>query len=133
VAIEFDAIVPIFRIFDIAKADEFYFEYLGFKIDWEHRHEASAPLYRQVSRSGLVLHLSEHHGDGSPGVHVRVAMKGLAAYHGELQSKGYQYMKPGIEEGPAPCSQEMAVMDPFGNRITFCQETDQAMYNENAR
>ncbi|KAF2034261.1 Glyoxalase/Bleomycin resistance protein/Dihydroxybiphenyl dioxygenase [Setomelanomma holmii] len=118
-AIEFHSVVPILRIFDIHKADEFYLNYLGFTIDWDHKSEG--PLYRQISRDGLVLHLSEHHGDGSPGIHVRVPMKGLAAYHAELGAKEYKYLRPGVEEGPAPGSEEMAVFDPFGNRITFCQ------------
>jgi hypothetical protein len=79
-------------------------------------------LYRQISRSGLVLHLSEHHGDGSPGVHVRVKMTGLAEYHREMQTKNYRYMRPGIEQGHAPGAMEMAVVDPFGHRITFCED-----------
>ncbi|GJN78769.1 hypothetical protein PLIIFM63780_002278 [Purpureocillium lilacinum] len=66
-SIEFRSVTPILRIFDIVKADEFYVGYLGFNIDWEHRFGDNAPLYRQVSRGGLALHLSEHHGDGSPG------------------------------------------------------------------
>ncbi|KAH7108697.1 glyoxalase/bleomycin resistance protein/dioxygenase [Dendryphion nanum] len=121
--IEFQSVIPILRVFDIAKADEFYLGYLGFKIDWDHTLD-NGPLYRQVSRSSLVLHLSEHYGDGSPGIHVRVTMKGLAAYHAELQASAYPYMRPGIEEGPAPGTEEMAVIDPFGNRITFCQDKE---------
>lgn len=120
--IEFESVVPVLRVFDIAKADEFYLEYLGFKVDWDHRFDENAPLYRQVSRGGLVLHLSEHHGDGSPGVHVRITMNGLTDYHGELQAKAYWYMRPGIEENSASGAVELAVMDPFGNRITFCQK-----------
>ena len=119
--IKFEVVVPILLIFDIAKADEFYLEYLGFKVDWDHKCDENAPLYRQISRGDLILHLSEHHGDGSPGVHVRVTMNGLRAYHDELQAKEYQYMRPGIEEGSASGAAEMAVIDPFGNRITFCQ------------
>lgn len=64
-AITFERVVPILRIFDLAKADEFYLEYLGFRVDWDHRFDENAPLYRQISRGDLVLHLSEHHGDGS--------------------------------------------------------------------
>src|ERR1041384_6756 len=56
--IKFESVVPILRIFDIAKADEFCRGYLGFKIDWDHRFDDNAPLDRQVSRGGLVLHLS---------------------------------------------------------------------------
>jgi catechol 2,3-dioxygenase-like lactoylglutathione lyase family enzyme len=66
-AITFRRVIPILRIFDVAKADEFYLDYLGFRVDWDHRYDDNAPLYRQISRGDLVLHLSEHHGDGSPG------------------------------------------------------------------
>ncbi|WHZ16958.1 MAG: Glyoxalase family protein [Nitrospira sp.] len=58
--------IPILRIFDEAKAKEFHLDFLGFTLDWEHRFEAGLPLYMQVSRDGCILHLSEHHGDGSP-------------------------------------------------------------------
>jgi hypothetical protein len=27
-------VIPIFRIFDVEKAKEFYIGYLGFKVDW---------------------------------------------------------------------------------------------------
>jgi len=36
-------------------------------IYWEARFDETAPLYMQVSRDGLVLHLSEHHRDCCPG------------------------------------------------------------------
>ena len=48
---------PILRIFDEAKAKEFYVGFLGFKVDWEHRFERDLPLYMQVSRDGCVPHL----------------------------------------------------------------------------
>jgi Glyoxalase superfamily protein len=91
---------PLLRIFDIAKADEFYLGFLGFKVDWDHRFDANAPLYRQVSRDGLLLRLSEHHGDGSPGARIRVMMRGIEAFHQEISAKGYRYMRPGLETTP---------------------------------
>lgn len=124
-AIDFQSVVPILRIFDINKADEFYLNYLGFKVDWDHRFDENAPLYRQISRGNLIFHLSEHHGDGTPGSRVRINMRGVAEYHRELNAKGYRYMRPGIEEGPAPGTQEMGVIDPFGNQIMFCQDNDE--------
>ena len=36
---------PILRIFDLAKAKEFYVDFLGFKVDWQHRFEPDLPLY----------------------------------------------------------------------------------------
>src|SRR5262245_52175620 len=60
-------VIPILRIFDVEKAKEFYLDYLGFKVDWEHRFEEDSPLYMQISLGEFVLHLSEHYGDGCPG------------------------------------------------------------------
>jgi ribosomal-protein-alanine N-acetyltransferase len=65
-----ERVVPILRIFDVAKARKFYVDYLGCTVDWEHRFDDLAPLYMQVSRGSLVLHLSEHYGDGTPGAVV---------------------------------------------------------------
>jgi hypothetical protein len=118
--IEFTRVVPILRIFDIAKADDFYLGFLGFSVDWDHRFDADAPLYRQISRGGLILHLSEHHGDGSPGARIRVTMRGVEAFHREISAKGYRYMRPGLETTPWG-TLETGVIDPFGNLIRFCQ------------
>ena len=117
--IQFQPAIPIFRIFSVEKAMEFYQGFLGCTVDWEHRFGENFPLYCQVSRDGLKLHLSEHAGDASPGAKVFVHMKGIAALHAELTAKNYRYMKPGIEE--QPWGREMIVTDPFSNRIAFCE------------
>lgn len=119
-AVSFDRIIPIFRIFSVEKAREFYVEFLGFTIDWEHRFEPGMPLYMQVSRGGFALHLSEHHGDGSPGVVTFVTMTGIDDFHREISAKGYGYLRPGIEDMPWNARQ-MTVIDPFGNRIRFSE------------
>jgi uncharacterized glyoxalase superfamily protein PhnB len=122
--INFNWVVPILRIFDVAKADEFYQGFLGFTVDWDHRFDANAPLYRQISRGNLILHLSEHHGDGCPGARIRIMMHGVEAFHREISAKGYRYMRPGLEETPWG-TLETGVIDPFGNLIRFCQPIDQ--------
>ena len=113
--------IPILRIFDIAKAKEFYAGLLGFTIDWEHRFDDAAPVYMQVSRAGLVLHLTEHHGDCCPGSTVYVRMTGLDEFHREITAKGYGYLRPGVEQTfyGTKC---MEVIDPFGNRIRFNED-----------
>jgi catechol 2,3-dioxygenase-like lactoylglutathione lyase family enzyme len=110
--------IPILRIFDLAKAKEFYVGFLGFRIDWEHRFEADAPVYIQIARGDLVLHLSEHHGDCCPGGCVYVRTTALDALHREITAKGYRYLRPGIEPTPWG-SKLMEVTDPFGNRLRF--------------
>ena len=120
-AIEFGKVIPVLRNFDLAKADEFYQGFLGFSVDWDHRLDANAPLYRQVSRGDLILHLSEHHGDGNPGARIRVIMQGVEAFRCEIIAKGYRHMRPGLETTPRG-TLETGVIGPFGNLIRFCEQ-----------
>ena len=118
-------ITPILRIFDYDKAIEFYVNWLGFKVDWEHEFEpGTTPKYIQVSLRDLVLHLSEHHGDASPGTHIRINdFEGLKAYNKELNNKKYKYGRPGLQVPEwNKKTIYMTVHDPFGNRVTFNEE-----------
>jgi uncharacterized glyoxalase superfamily protein PhnB len=111
-------VVPILRIFDETRAREFYVDFLGFKIDWEHRFEPGTPLYAQLSRDECRLHLSEHHGDGCPGAGIRVEEPDVEAYQQALMAKKYKYYRPELSDTEWH-TREMTVKDPFGNRLVF--------------
>jgi hypothetical protein len=117
----FHAPVPILRSFDEGKAREFYIDWLGFKVDWEHRFEPNTPLYMQVSRGGCVLHISEHHGDATPGSACRVRVDDLEAFHAELQSRPYKNYRPGLQDQEWG-TREMTVQDGAGNKVTFYRD-----------
>lgn len=123
----FKRTVPILRMFDVRKAREFYLDYLGFKVEFEHRFHQGAPLFMGISRDGLTLFLSEHHGDGSPGLHVVVEMTGVEELSGELHSKNYGYMNPGIQmqKWGTRDFRELCVIDPSGNQIIFSERIEQ--------
>lgn len=110
--------IPVVRISSVEKAKEFYIDYLGFAFDWgcdsENHH---LPLYAQISRSGVTLHLSEHHGNGSPGSEVFIRMSGLDAFHKELSSRN---LHPNINF-TADDRREISLQDPFGNRLRFSE------------
>nr|WP_255723416.1 glyoxalase superfamily protein [Sporosarcina sp. ACRSL] len=114
-------ITPIFRIFDIEKAHAFYLDYLGFQLDWQHQFAENTPLYFQISKDGTVLHLSEHHGDASPGSAIRINTDDLSSYHAELSEKEYRFANPSIEKTPWNTI-ELRVTDPFSNRIIFYED-----------
>jgi catechol 2,3-dioxygenase-like lactoylglutathione lyase family enzyme len=117
-SVTFTPAIPVFRIFSVEKAREFYLDFLGFTLDWEHRFEPDMPVYMQVSRGPVVLHLSEHHGDACPGSTAYVRMRGVRGYHAEISAKGYRSLRPGVESRDWT-EAEMTVTDPFGNRIRF--------------
>ena len=114
------SVVPVFRMFDYQKAVEFYVDWLGFKIDWEHKFDENSPIYMQVSREGIVLHLSEHHGDCSPGSKAYITVDDAMKFYKEICSRPYQYNRPGIEQAPwnAP---SFVVVDPFANKLLITE------------
>jgi catechol 2,3-dioxygenase-like lactoylglutathione lyase family enzyme len=117
--ITFGPIVPVLRMHDVAVATRFYVDYLGCSVDWQDG-EGDRPVYLQVSRGALVLHLSSHHGDGTPGAAVLVELRGLDELHAELHGKGYPFLNPGIEDGPG-AGRQMELIDPSSNRLRFYQ------------
>jgi catechol 2,3-dioxygenase-like lactoylglutathione lyase family enzyme len=110
--------VPILRQFDEDAAFAFYRGYLGFAVDWTHQFEADLPLYAQVSRGELALHLSWHHGDATPGSAVFLPITGIDALHAELSAKSYRNARPAIEDAPWG-ARTLTLTDPSGNRLLF--------------
>lgn len=120
--VQFTGVMPILRIFDIDKAREFYLDFLGFTVDFEHRFDDNAPWYLQVTMGGISLGLSEHFGGSSPGSRIKVATTGLAAYQAGLIAKNYRYARPGLEQQPWG-ETTMTIADPFYNHIEFAEPT----------
>ena len=111
-------VIPMLRIFDYNKAIQFYINWLGFTLDWEDK-PLNAPVYLQVSKQDITLHLTEHHGDCTPGSKVFIiCTEGLREYHRELLAKDYMYNKPGLELTPWNAL-AFTVIDPFGNQLFF--------------
>lgn len=75
-----EQVTPVLRVFDVPLALTFYVDYVGCSLDW------------QVSNGSLVLHLSTHHGDGTPGGVVLVEVHDIKDLHRTLHSKGYRFM-----------------------------------------
>ncbi|MEJ5106753.1 glyoxalase superfamily protein [Chryseobacterium sp. MYb328] len=122
-----DQIIPVLRIFDYQKALEFYIDWLGFEIAWEHRFEENMPAYIEVKKENIILHLTEHHGDASPGSSVFIWGEGVSDYHKELIDKNYKYNRPGLEKTFYDAV-SFTVNDPFGNKIIFNEKFDEAKH-----
>jgi hypothetical protein len=110
-------LIPILRTFPGAEARRFYLDFLGFTVDWEHRFGEGMPLYQQISREGCVLHLSEHHGDATPGSAVRIQIAKVTELQRELVASPIYPLQIGVSS--RPWGDDLAIPDPFGNRIIF--------------
>lgn len=109
--------IPTFRILDYEKAMKFYVEGLGFNIDWEHRFGPKEPVYMQISRNGLSLHLSENK-RYEIGVIVFVDCKGLEELYLEFRKRNPQIelLRPKKTNWQTI---QMEIEDPFGNLMRF--------------
>jgi hypothetical protein len=111
--------VPILHIDSYDEAKAYYVNWLGFGIDWEFRLEPGLPVYMQVSRDGLVLHLSEHKGDNPGGVMCHVEVDDLNALVEEWRSRRVTF-NPEIEITQWN-AQHISLKDPFGNTLGINQ------------
>ena len=110
--------IPILRIFDVVKAKEFYIDWLGFTIDFEHQFGKDFPYYFGISKDKIELHLSEHYGDATPGSKVFIVCTEIEKFFNELQLRPYKYYRPALEKTSIG-TMVVDVTDPFGNRLSF--------------
>ena len=113
------AFVPILRSFDEGQTRDFYLRYLGFEVAFEHRFGPGMPLYMGVTLGKHELHLSEHHGDATPGSALRIEMADVGAYHREIAGRGHPRANPGVQDQDWGW-REVSLRDPSGNRLVFC-------------
>lgn len=118
--VKMQSVVPVLRMFDIARTREFYLDFLGFRVDWEHQYEPQLPLYLQISLGDVRLHLSEHYGDGSPGTKALLNVEGLSEYREMLLAKQTRFARPHMVQEPWG-STTMTVHDPSSNRLVFSE------------
>ena len=109
--------IPTFRITDYKKAIAFYIDFLGFNIDWEHRFGETEPIYMQISKNGLVLHLSEN-GRFKTGVIIFVETKGIENFRKNILNTKNGKLIPEILTTNWNTKQ-LEIEDPFGNLLRF--------------
>ncbi|RAI03066.1 glyoxalase/bleomycin resistance/extradiol dioxygenase family protein [Acuticoccus sediminis] len=115
---------PVLRFYDEPATRAFYVEWLDFHVTFEHRFEEGLPLYMGIARGDAVMHLSQHHGDATPGTHIRVRTDDVHALHAELAARPYGFARPGPPQMQPWGYLELSVTDPAGNRLTFWTNPD---------
>lgn len=108
--------IPTFRIKDPVKAKEFYIDFLDCQLDWEHRFSLEQPVHMQVSKNGMVLHLSDNPRFNPAIIYVETV--NLEQLHHELIKKQTPFNVPDITKTPWGTWQ-MELEDPFGNLMRF--------------
>ena len=114
-----NGIIPTFRVSDARAAERFYCEILGFRTSWEHDPGDGYPVFIEVARDSVAIHLSEHDGDGPEGVSIYVNVADARALHAEVTGKGASASAP---EAMPWGDVVFEVTDPDGNVMRFGSE-----------
>jgi catechol 2,3-dioxygenase-like lactoylglutathione lyase family enzyme len=114
--------IPVLRSLDEAKCRAFYCKFLGFEVDFEHRFGPHMPVYLGLKRGPVLLHLTELRGDAVTGSAIFVWMTDIDGYRRELGESGETFSVPEIVH--QPWGREMTLIDPFGNRLRFCERPE---------
>lgn len=117
-------VVPLLRMIDWTSTRRFYAEFLAATVDWIDEAGDHTPRYVAVTLpSGAQLRLSEHHGDGTPGATVLIAVTDLDAQLAALTATDYG-AAPAIAD--SRLGRSITVHDPTGNRLIFVSSSQPA-------
>jgi catechol 2,3-dioxygenase-like lactoylglutathione lyase family enzyme len=117
-AVSLEPPIPTLLVTNRESAAEFYVDFLGFSFDWGNDGAPDLPLYAQVSRGGVQLHLAQASEGGRPSNLLFRDMTGLDALHRELMARKGRFAPSAIAFTPWD-SRMFHVTDPFGNELRF--------------
>lgn len=92
--VRFLGTIPTFRVKDTAAAEVFYRDKLGFTTSWEHDPGDGHPVFLEMVRDNIALHLSEHEGDGPEEVSIHINVTDARALFREFLSAGAEIPDP---------------------------------------
>ncbi|MDQ2770169.1 MAG: glyoxalase superfamily protein [Bacteroidota bacterium] len=115
-------VTPVFAISDYSLAIDYYVGWLGFLIDWEEPLAVCNRHYFQVSRSNVILHLTDDAAECRPGSKAIAEVTGLLSYHHQLQSKDAAFELPPLHKTSwSDKVVQLEVVDPFGNHLVLAE------------
>ena len=117
-------VVPALRIRAYEAARTFYAQ-MGFTEQWTHQFEPGLPVFASVSREGMEIFLTEHHGDCQYGALVHFYVDDVDELYAEFDKSGVAVSEPpgnslGLD------LRDMLVVDPDGNRLIFLTRSTRA-------
>ena len=112
-----ESTISTFRVKDASASEAFYRDLLGFTKTWEDNPGDGSPVFIEVKRDAVAIHLSEHAGDGPECVSIYVNVTDAAALHREFESKQAPIASP--PESMPWGETVFVVEDPDGNILRF--------------
>ncbi|WPR77751.1 glyoxalase superfamily protein [Algoriphagus sp. NG3] len=112
-------VIPILKIVDVIRAKEFYVDMMGFEVEWEKKSDEKSSIYMILSYKHIILYFTDYDEVASESS-VFIEFSGLKEYQGFLLERKAEYMIADLNMTPWE-SLSMEVVDPFGNKLLFCE------------
>ena len=113
----FESTISLLRVSDARTSEAFYCDTLGFRKSWEIDLGEGEPVFIEVTRDRVSLHLSEYEGDGPLGIQLYVNVSDAEELHETLVDHDALIVEPlhHAEWG----HMVFAIQDPDGNLLRF--------------
>ena len=118
---DFLVAIPVLRASEIAHAQSFYCDRLGFARDWLYQphDDLSDPAFMGLSRGGARLHVSSFSGDGVFGSVATFYVRDVDALFREYRAREVEIDLEPYDQTWG--NREMYLQDPDGNKLRFIQ------------
>ena len=91
--------ISMLRVANARLSEKLFRDVFGFETTWEHDPGDGQPVFIEVVRDAVAIHLSEHEGDGPIGIQVYVNVSDAKALHDEFDSRGANITQP-LQDSP---------------------------------
>ena len=112
-----ESTISTFKVKDALASEAFYRDLLGFTKTWEDNPGDGSPVFIEVKRDAVAIHLSEHEGDGPERVSIYVNVADATALHGEFAGRQVPIASP--PESMPWGETVFTIEDPDGNILRF--------------
>ncbi len=115
----FNCAVPIIAVSDALRAEAFYCDVLGFRIESVHRPDPSKtdPCYMCIAREEVALHLQSFKPERAGSSEAYIFVMDVDELYAEFSAKGASFQLPPTNQTWG--TREMGVRDPDGNVVIF--------------
>ena len=86
--------ISMLRVENAGKSEEFYTQKLGFAKSWGYDPGNGEPVFLEITRDHVSLHLSEHEGDGPLGIQLYINVDDAQVLHNSLIGSDVNVVEP---------------------------------------
>ncbi len=113
--------IPVIPVTDVVRAEQFYCEGLGFRLNSTYRSDPERvnPAYLSLERDGIWLHVDSFSAAKAGNANAFFCVRDADAFYAEITGRGVEVPNPPWDQTWG--NREVLLKDPDGNGLCFAQ------------